>query len=95
MSDKKRLDEMTVYELLNDRGQMDKIIDLFAEATDDELLPIHRQYIKNNIKDIASKLDKMIVILRDVNDDPEKKRTLIRELERRQHKMPVAEDKEE
>ena len=74
---------------------MDKIIDLFSEASDEEVLPEHRQIIKDNVKTIASQLDKMIVILKEVNDDPEKKKALLKELERRKHDIPVAKDSNE
>ena len=95
MSNDKKLEEKNVYELLNANGQMDKIIDLFSEATDDEVLPEHRQLIKDNVKTIASKLDQMIVILREVNNDPEKKNAFIKELEKRKHNIANIKDADE
>jgi len=88
MSNEKKLADMNVFELLNANGQMDKIIDLFAEASDDELLPEHRKLIKNNVKAVTTKLDKMIVILKEVNDDPEKKAEFLKELEKQKYKVP-------
>jgi len=88
MSNQKKIDDMNVFELLNAHGQMDRIIDLFSEASEDELLPVHRKLIKDNVKTITTKLDKMIVILNEVNNDPEKKKEFLKELEKQKHKMP-------
>ena len=85
MSDKK---EKTVFDVLNEAGQIDKVIDIFAEASDEVILPKHRKQVKDNLLNITAKLDKLIVIFNDVHNDPEKKKALIKELERQRNNIP-------
>jgi hypothetical protein len=84
MDDKKEAPKKTeaIFEQLDESGRIDEVIDLFAKTTDEEIPDNVRDLIRVNVKDVSEKLDKMIVILKGIADDPAKKEMFQNELKK-------------
>ena len=87
MSDKKETPEApetpeAIYDQLNASGKIEEVIELFARTSDEEIPDVAKEAIRINVKNVAEKLDRMIIILKDIASDPTRKEAFQNELKK-------------